>query len=128
MDFPIILFYPQLRANLHPPKAKWNSLGGLAFDDGKGTIGLGWFKMGKDDYTSCFSITELLTHETLHHLVRQFEGNRACQQLDVMIMWRGMMDSWRKYINIRKLDLVVKEVPLNRFDVSISSLFMEKQT
>lgn len=125
MNYPIKFFKPHPRAALPSYVPKYKALGGLSYDDGKGTIGLGWFLMSIHDYTDPFSIAEVITHETLHHIVRRFEGGRACHQLDVMIMWRSMFDSWRGYSNIRKIDLVRKELPLNRFNVPIDLLFEE---
>lgn len=93
------------RGNLRHESKHW-VLGGFACDDGEGSIYLGKVGLGHDDYVQPMTMAELITHETIHHLMRRFKGQNASEGFDSMTLERSYLDSYRIYIQKTKIHTI----------------------
>jgi hypothetical protein len=93
------------RNNLWKESKRWTLAGAVA-DDGEGTIFLGKVLLGSDDYVEHMTIVEIITHETIHHLVRRLKGQFASQGFDSMTLNRSYMDSYRRYVQKIKIHVI----------------------
>ena len=94
------------RTNLRLYNKKYKAIAALAVDDGCNTIEFCQVWLGRYDYMESMSIAELITHETLHHLVREIAGHYVSVDLDRMLQHRNLIDTDRQYIQHNKFSLI----------------------
>lgn len=103
MDFSNIkINYPQTRDSLRESNG-YKALAGWARYNEYNDIVLGWMFLGPDDYVEPFSVSEIITHETIHHVVAKLTDQHSADSLDAMWQRRDSLDSGRVYIMHRVL-------------------------
>jgi hypothetical protein len=96
-----------LRNNLRPKKneqIKDIAAGFASYQDGM-PIYIGFVGTRKEDRVEKLTIAQIISHETVHHLVAKLTDDLTSNQMDGMVQDRTYLDNYRVYIQKNKIIL-----------------------